>query len=108
MAVRTMSDPCDPQAVFNEVVGPQVLHDSTEDDAAVRLHALSQDRFPNWCSGPCGCLGRNPVRGICSVFWVLSTHIRPCPTAKPQLHHDPTAPSLEQRLLCLGSRCSPS
>ena len=48
------------------MVGPQVQRDSAEDDAAVRLHALSQDRFPSWCSGPCGCLGRNPVRGICS------------------------------------------
>ena len=59
-------DPCDGtsgrvQAVFNTVLGPRVLRDFSEDALSVRLHGLSQDRFPSWCAGPCGCIGKQQV-----------------------------------------------
>ena len=52
------------QAVLNEVLGPPALRGPDGAPPAVRLHALSQDRFPSWCVGPCGCLGRKQVRGL--------------------------------------------
>ena len=50
------------QAVFNAVLGPQILRDFSEDAPSARLHGLSQDRFPSWCAGPCGCIGKRQVR----------------------------------------------
>ena len=52
------------QAVLNEALGPPALRGPGKGPLAVRLHALSQDRFPSWCAGPCGCLGRNQVRSL--------------------------------------------
>ena len=42
------------QAVFNTMLGPQILRDFSEDAPSVRLHGLSQDRFPSWWLAPCG------------------------------------------------------
>ena len=50
------------QAVLNQV--PPALRGPDKVPPAVRINALSQDRFPSWCAGPCGCLGRKQVRSL--------------------------------------------
>ena len=50
------------QVLFNEVLAPHFLRDADGGgDAFVRIHRLSQDHFPTWCSGPCGCKGSAKV-----------------------------------------------
>ncbi|KAK9903476.1 hypothetical protein WJX75_006537 [Coccomyxa subellipsoidea] len=50
------------QVLFNEVLGPHFLRDADGGgDAFVQIHKLSQDHFPTWCSGPCGCKGSAKV-----------------------------------------------
>ena len=61
------------QAVFNTVLGPRVLRDFSEDAPSVRLHGLSQDRFPSWCAGPCGCIGKQQVKPASSLAYPLAT-----------------------------------
>ena len=56
------------QAVFNEVLGLHVLRDYPGQDAFVRIHRLSQERFPSWCTGPCGCSGASKVTLINFCF----------------------------------------
>ncbi|EIE22961.1 hypothetical protein COCSUDRAFT_41969 [Coccomyxa subellipsoidea C-169] len=53
------------QVLFNEVLAPHFLRDAGGGgDAFVRIRKLSQDRFPSWCSGPCGCAGRSKVAPV--------------------------------------------
>ncbi|CAL8465577.1 g5113 [Coccomyxa elongata] len=50
------------QVVFNDVLAPHFLRDGG--NAFVRIQSLSQDRFPSWCSGPCGCAGASKVAPV--------------------------------------------
>jgi len=54
------------QAVFNDILAPHFLRGSggggDGGNALVRIHRLSQERFPSWCAGPCGCARAAKVR----------------------------------------------
>ena len=52
------------QTVFNQALGPHVLNDYAGAEPLLAIHRLSQERFPSWCSGPCGCAGRAKVHAL--------------------------------------------